>query len=120
MIIIALFQDKDRINEFADVCWYAMGENPGPVTSEFIAEITQYVDNARRDHPIIDRDNRLAFALYDDDDKIVGTLCVNEDRHFTGCAQFNHFAVIPSARGQMHGRYILNKVREQWRPGVTI
>lgn len=111
MIKLEILSDYNRINEYAAVCWLAMGENPGPVTDEFIREITRYVDNARSNNPVINHENGLAFALWDDD-KIIGTLCVNEDRHFSKCAQFNHFAIVPSARGHMYGRYLLNVIRQ--------
>lgn len=107
-----LLKDYNRIQEYAEVCWLAMGDNPGPIAQEFIQEITRYVDNANSDNPIIDRDRGLAFAVFDDKGGIAGTLCANEDRHFTDCLQLNHLAVTPGARGRMYGRILLNKVAE--------
>ncbi|MCL2440075.1 MAG: GNAT family N-acetyltransferase [Alphaproteobacteria bacterium] len=102
-----LLIDHARIDEFAAVAWLAQGEGSGLApTPKFLAEIKRYIDNANSPDPKITRASGLAFVLTDED-KIIGTILADEDRHFDNAAQLNDLAVVPEYRGRFLGRKLL-------------
>ncbi len=104
-IRIELLSDFNKIEEFAEIAWLAV-DKKSVVPSRFLREINYYVVNANTKKPMINKNHGLACVL-NNDGKIIGTICINEDTLFKNTAHFNYFSVLPGQVGKMHGSKLL-------------
>ena len=65
-----------------------------------------------RDDFIISFGPAILLALKNNEEKIIGTVCIRKDYHKHGACQINNISIDPDHRGQGYGKLLIDKTVE--------
>lgn len=116
---LQLIKNEDEFNKWLEIACFSLfpvNEKPENIYIEpdFREEMLynfKYTLTVKNDF-VIKFGPAVLLALKNDEDNIIGTVCIRKDYHKHGACQINNIAIHPEFRGQGYGKLLIDKTAE--------